>query len=55
MQIKSFLWTLGLGMAGGVAAAVLLPKNPQVKQAVTKAADAVENAATQAKDSMNCG
>lgn len=55
MQVKTFLWTLGLGMAGGVAAAVLLPKNPQVKQAVNKAADAVETAAESAKETLNCG
>lgn len=52
MQVKSFLLTLGLGMAGGAAAAMILPKQPQVKQAVNKAADAVENAVETAKDSL---
>lgn len=52
MQVKSFLLTLGLGMAGGAAAVTLLPKKPQVRQAVTKAADTIENAVESAKDSL---
>ncbi len=52
MQVKSFLLTLGLGMAGGAVAAAMLPKQPQVKQAVTKAADSIENAVESAKDSL---
>ncbi|MBR4700484.1 MAG: hypothetical protein IKP19_02100 [Oscillospiraceae bacterium] len=52
MQVKSFLLTLGLGMVGGAVAATMLPKQPQVKQAVTKAADSIENAVESAKDSL---
>lgn len=52
MQVKSFLLTLGLGMVGGAAAVTMLPKKPQVRQAVTKAADSIENAVESAKDSL---
>lgn len=52
MQVKSFLLTLGLGMVGGAVAATVLPKQPQVKQAVTKAADSIETAVETAKDSL---
>ena len=52
MKIKGFLWTLGLGMVGGAVAAAVLPKQPQVKQAVSRAADAIENAVEQTKDSL---
>lgn len=52
MTIKSFALGLGLGMVGGAAAALVLPKQPKVKQAVTKAADSVENAVETAKTAM---
>ncbi len=52
MQVKSLLLTLGLGMAGGAVAAAMLPKQPRVRQAVTKAADSIENAVESAKDSL---
>ena len=52
MQVKTFFLTLGLGMVGGAVAATMLPKQPQVKQAVTKAADSIENAVETAKDSL---
>ncbi len=58
MQVKGFMLTLGLGMAAGAAAATILPRQPQVRQAVTKAADSVENAVETAKDAIcgqNCG
>lgn len=54
MQVKSFVLTLGLGMVAGAAAATVLPRQPQVRQAVTKAADSVENAVEMAKDTI-CG
>lgn len=50
MQVKTFLWTMGAGIAVGAAAAIVLPKNRQVQKAVSMAADTVENAATQTKD-----
>ncbi len=52
MTIKSFALGLGLGMVGGAVAATVLPKQPKVKQAVTKAADAVENAVETAKNAL---
>lgn len=54
MTIKSFALTLGLGMVGGAVAATVLPKQPQVRQAVTKAADTVESAVETAKTAL-CG
>ncbi len=54
MQVKGFMLTLGLGMVAGAAAATILPRQPQVRQAVTKAADSVENAVETAKDAI-CG
>lgn len=53
MQMKTFLWTMGAGIAVGAAAAIVLPKNRQVRQAVSMAADTVETAATQTKDYIN--
>lgn len=50
MQVKSFVLTMGAGIAVGAAAAIVLPKNRQVRQAVNMAADTIENAAVQAKD-----
>lgn len=50
MQVKSFIMTMGAGIAVGAAAAIMLPKNKQVKQAVSTAADSIENAVSQAKD-----
>ncbi len=52
MTVKSFAWGLGLGMLGGAVAASVLPKQPQVRQAVTKAADTVENAVETAKSAI---
>lgn len=54
MNLKGFALTLGLGMVGGAVAASVLPKQPQVKQAVSKAADTVENAVESAKSAL-CG
>ena len=52
MTIKGFALGLGLGMVGGAVAASVLPRQPQVRQAVTKAADTVENAVQTAKDAL---
>lgn len=54
MQVKSFLWTMGAGIAVGATAAMMLPKNKQVKQAVNSAANSIENAVSQARDYV-CG
>ena len=50
MDMKSSLVALGIGMAAGAAAAILLPKNRTVQQAVVTAADAVSTAAEDAKE-----
>ncbi len=50
MQVKSFLWTMGAGIAVGATAAMVLPKNRQVKRAVNTAANSIENAVSQARD-----
>ncbi len=52
MSIKGFVLTLGLGMVGGAVAATVLPKQPQVRKAVSDAADAVENAVVSAKNAL---
>ena len=52
MKLTGYLWTLGLGMVGGAAAAMILPKQPAVKQAVTQAADSITNAVETAKDAI---
>ena len=54
MSIKGFALTLGLGMVGGAVAAAVLPKQPPVKKAISKAADTLENAVETAKTAM-CG
>ena len=54
MTVKGFVLTLGLGMAGGAVAAAVLPKQPCVRQAVSKAADSVETAVEAAKNVV-CG
>lgn len=52
MKLTGYLWMLGLGMVGGAAAAMILPKQPAVKQAVTQAADSITNAVETAKDAI---
>ncbi|MBQ6160285.1 MAG: hypothetical protein IJK24_05010 [Oscillospiraceae bacterium] len=54
MTVKGFALTLGLGMVGGAVAAAVLPKQPQVRRAVSKAADTVEGAVETAKTAI-CG
>lgn len=54
MSVKGFALALGLGMVGGAVAAAVLPRQPQVRQAVNKAADTVESAVESAKNAI-CG
>jgi len=42
MQTKTFLLTLGLGMAAGGAAVLMLPQNSAAKKAAQKAVDTME-------------
>lgn len=43
MQVKSFLLTLGLGMAAGGAAALMLPQNSKARKTAQKAVNTVED------------
>lgn len=54
MQVKSFVWTMVAGIGVGATAAMVLPKNRQVKKAVNTAANSIENAVSQARDFV-CG
>lgn len=45
MQVKSWIMTLGVGVAAGAVAAMMLPKNSTARRLVNKAAYAVEDAA----------
>ncbi len=42
MQVKSFLFTLGLGMAAGGAAMLMLPQNSKARKGAQKAVDTME-------------
>ena len=46
MQVRSFLLTLGLGMAAGGTVALMLPRQSGVRREAQKAADAVEQTIT---------
>ena len=48
MQVRSFLLTLGLGMAAGGTVALMLPRQSGVRREAQKAADAVEQTITDA-------
>lgn len=54
MQIRSFVMSLGVGLIAGMTAAAILPKQPQFKRAVNKAASTIENAVEDAKGFV-CG
>ena len=54
MQMRSVVMSLGLGLIAGVAAAAVLPKNPQFKRVVNQAADSIETAVEDTKDFV-CG
>lgn len=44
MQVKTFLFTLGAGMAAGALVTLMLPQQSGVRKTMQKAADKVENA-----------
>jgi hypothetical protein len=48
MEVRSFLWTMGLGMAAGAAVGMLVPKNSPLQKAADQAAHTVEQAADKA-------
>lgn len=43
MQVKSFLFTLGAGMAAGALVTLMLPSQSGVRKTMQKAADKVES------------
>ncbi len=52
MNVKGWAVTMGLGVAAGAVAAMMLPKQSAAHKAVRKAACAVEDAAMNAKDKL---
>lgn len=48
MQIKSFVLTMGAGLALGALGAMMLPKNSEVYQTAQTAADAIKSEAEKA-------
>lgn len=55
MQVKTFLLTLGAGMAAGAIGVMLLPKSSGVYQAADNAAQSLKNGAENVIDSMTKG
>lgn len=47
MQARSFLLTLGLGMAVGGAVALMLPQQSKVRKTAQKAVDSLEQSVSQ--------
>lgn len=52
MNAKGWAVTMGLGVAAGAVAAMMLPKQSAAHKVVRKAACAVEDAAMNAKDKL---
>ena len=52
MQVKSFLATMGIGVAVGALGAMMLPKNSEVYQTVNSAAKTIRQEAEKAVNSM---
>ena len=55
MQVKSFMLTMGAGIALGALGAMMLPKNSEVYQAAQAAADTIRTEAEKAIGSMTSG
>ncbi len=52
MEVKTFLFALGAGMVAGGVATLMLPRQSQVRKTAQKAADAIEQTATDAAQKM---
>ena len=52
MQVKSFLATMGIGVAVGALGAMMLPKSSEVYQTVNSAAKTIRQEAEKAVNSM---
>lgn len=50
MQVRSFLMTMGAGVAVGALGAMMLPKNSEVYKAANSAANTVKREAEKALD-----
>lgn len=53
MKLTGLAISMGVGLAAGAVTAMMLPKNCTVRKAAEKAADAVEDAAMNAKEKIN--
>ena len=52
MQVRSFLLTMGAGVAVGALGAMMLPKNSEVYKTTKQAANAIKREAASAIDSL---
>ena len=52
MQVRSFLLTMGAGVAVGALGAMMLPKNSEVNKTTKQAAKAIKREAESAIDSL---
>ena len=52
MQVRSFLLTMGAGVAVGALGAMMLPKNSEVYKTTKHAANAIKREAESAIDSL---
>lgn len=48
MQVKGFLFTLGLGMVAGGAVVLMLPQQSQARKTAQKAVDSMEQSVAKA-------
>lgn len=53
MRMSGWAVTMGVGIAAGAVAAMMLPKQSTARKMVNKAADAVSDAAEQLVDKMD--
>ena len=53
MQVRSFLLTMGAGVAVGALGAMMLPKNSEVYKTTKQAANAVKREAENAIDAIS--
>ena len=53
MQVKSFIATVGLSMAAGAAAVLMLPKHSEAYRVANDAAQAIKQEAGKMMDSMH--
>lgn len=53
MEMKSFLVTMGVGIAAGATAALMLPRHSKVRKVAQSAADSVEDVISRASCCMS--